>query len=114
MIIDNTTAGPAWAAAARPVSTKIPVPMMAPMPSRVRSTAVSERLRPWWPSASARSWSTDFVANRGFLLGGIAFLLGRRVEHGERSVEDDHDHEPFHPGKRQALHDETGDQRRRH
>ncbi len=37
MIIESTSAGPANCAAAVPVSTKIPVPMMAPMPSIVRS-----------------------------------------------------------------------------
>ena len=36
-------AGPAALAAAVPVSTKMPVPMIAPMPSRVRSMAVSVR-----------------------------------------------------------------------
>ena len=41
--IDNTTAGPACAAAAWPVRTKMPVPMMAPMPSRVRSIGPSTR-----------------------------------------------------------------------
>ena len=35
--------GPAWLAAAVPVSTKMPVPMIAPMPSSVRSIAVSVR-----------------------------------------------------------------------
>ena len=33
MMNDSTSAGPAWLAAAVPVSTKMPVPMMAPMPS---------------------------------------------------------------------------------
>ena len=31
---DSATAGPALTAAARPVSTKMPVPMMAPMPEQ--------------------------------------------------------------------------------
>src|SRR5579859_2916487 len=39
-------AGPACCAAATPVSTKMPVPMMQPMPSKVRSHAVSTRRRP--------------------------------------------------------------------
>ena len=34
--IDNGTAGPACSAAACPVSTKIPAPMIAPMPRAVR------------------------------------------------------------------------------
>ena len=37
-------AGPAHSAAAWPVSTKIPVPMMQPMPSSTRFSAPSERL----------------------------------------------------------------------
>ena len=37
---DIVIAGPAWFAAAVPVSTKMPVPMMAPMPSSVRSSAL--------------------------------------------------------------------------
>ena len=36
-------AGPAYCAAARPVRTKIPVPMMQPMPSRTRLSAPRER-----------------------------------------------------------------------
>ena len=37
-------AGPAYCAAAVPVSTKIPAPMIAPMPSVVRFSAPSARL----------------------------------------------------------------------
>ena len=61
---ESATAGPAFAAAARPVSTKMPVPMMAPTPSMTRSSAVSARFNPVSFSASARRRSTDFVANR--------------------------------------------------
>ena len=49
---DSTTAGPAYSAAALPVSTKMPAPMMAPMPSsdevgrRQRATRGPARLRP--------------------------------------------------------------------
>ena len=43
---DSTTAGPDWVAAACPVSTKMPVPMMAPMPSSVRSKALRHFLSP--------------------------------------------------------------------
>ena len=41
MIIEITTAGPACLPAACPVSTKIPVPMIAPTPSSVRAVALS-------------------------------------------------------------------------
>src|SRR5882757_5693716 len=106
---DSTTAGPACAAAARPVSTKMPVPMMAPMPSSTRSVAVSVRLRPCDPSASICRSSTDFVANSGFPLG-IFFFLRCGAQHGGGSVDDDRDDEPFDPGQRQGLHDVGGDE----
>src|SRR5918992_1119881 len=58
-------AGPAWLAAAVPVSTKIPVPMMAPMPSSVRSSPVRVRFRALAPcSASPTNCSIDFVFRR--------------------------------------------------
>ena len=58
-------AGPAWLAAAVPVRTKIPVPMIAPMPSSVRSIAVSVRFSAFAPlSASPTSCSIDFVFRR--------------------------------------------------
>src|SRR4051794_5459759 len=56
-------AGPASAAATRPVITKMPAPMMAPMPSEVRPTGPSTRRRRFSPSASARRVSSDFLAN---------------------------------------------------
>src|SRR6185437_10402483 len=45
MMNDRTTAGPAFCAATCPVSTKMPVPMIAPMPSVVRFRAPSTRFR---------------------------------------------------------------------
>ena len=57
--------GPAWLAAAVPVSTKMPVPMIAPIPSSVRSIAVSVRRSDFPPcSASPTSCSIDFVLRR--------------------------------------------------
>jgi hypothetical protein len=41
---DKITAGPAKFAAAIPVRTKIPVPIIHPIPRRVRSNAVRHRL----------------------------------------------------------------------
>ena len=48
----------------------MPVPMIAPMPSIVRSRALSDRLS-WWCAAraAARRSSTDFVRKRGFMQG---------------------------------------------
>src|SRR3954470_5704731 len=63
---ESGTAGPAWSAAANPVRTKMPAPMMAPMPSMVRLVAVRARLsdRSLVASASARRDATDLVAQR--------------------------------------------------
>src|SRR5690349_24334408 len=63
---ESGTAGPACRAAASPVSTKMPAPMIAPMPSIVRFSAPRLRLsdRSLVASASARSAETDFVAHR--------------------------------------------------
>ena len=54
MTIEITSAGPAFIDAAVPVSTKMPVPMIAPMPSAVRFHGPSDRLSTP-PSASALS-----------------------------------------------------------
>src|SRR5215210_2857193 len=63
---DSMTAGPECSAAARPVRTKMPAPMMAPMPSMVRFRAPRARFSERSPvaSASARSAVTDLVAHR--------------------------------------------------
>ena len=50
---DSTTAGPEFCAATVPVSTKIPVPMIAPMPSSVRLNGPSARRRLCSLAASA-------------------------------------------------------------
>ena len=62
-IIDSTTAGPACAAAAWPVSTKMPVPMMAPMPSRVRSTGAEHALQRLVARSRSRWTQMGLVAN---------------------------------------------------
>src|SRR5262249_61262964 len=60
---DSMMAGPASWAATRPVITKIPEPMMAPLPSEVSEIGPRTRRRRLSPSASARSVSRDFLAN---------------------------------------------------
>src|SRR5262245_58961535 len=64
MIIEMITAGPACFPAAWPVNTKIPVPMIAPMPSVVRSNALRAFFK--WPSplssASEMIWLIGLVA----------------------------------------------------
>jgi hypothetical protein len=59
-------AGPAWSAAAWPVRTKMPAPMMAPMPRVVRFSGPRDRFSECSPtsSACARSAATDLVAHR--------------------------------------------------
>jgi hypothetical protein len=62
---DSATAGPALVAAAMPVSTKIPVPMITPMPKTVRSQAERSFLS-WCSDSSVSlidSW-IDFVRSR--------------------------------------------------
>ena len=63
---ESTMAGPAYKAAAAPVSTKMPVPMMAPIPSVIRLIGPSARLRQCSPvsCASARIVSIGFWATR--------------------------------------------------
>jgi len=46
MMNEITMPGPAYCAAALPVRTKIPAPMMAPMPSVVRLSGPRARFRP--------------------------------------------------------------------
>src|SRR5437879_5382457 len=59
---ESGSAGPALVAAATPVSTKMPVPMMPPMPSSVSCVAVSAR-RSWLPEDSCScSSAMDLVA----------------------------------------------------
>src|SRR5512146_2982518 len=59
---ESASAGPAWLAAAVPVRTKIPVPMIPPIPRRVSAVAESVRCS-CCPFASASSISAiDLVA----------------------------------------------------
>src|ERR1700692_1992757 len=59
--------GPAYSAAADPVITKMPAPMMAPIPSVTRFTGPRARFRLCSPvcPASCISVVIDFVANNG-------------------------------------------------
>src|SRR5262245_3813641 len=60
MIMEKTRPGPAFCDAAVPVRTKMPVPMIEPMPSAVRFNGPSARRSPPC-SASSRSESRDFL-----------------------------------------------------
>src|SRR6476659_618034 len=94
------TDGPALLAAAAAVRTNRPAPMIAPMPRPIRSKGPSVRLRPWWPSASARSCVTDLIAKRGLPISPLSFgVPGRGAKHRDRSVDHDADHQPLHGGE---------------
>jgi hypothetical protein len=58
----NVIAGPALAAAACPVSTKMPAPIMAPTPSETRLTALSVRLS-GTPSWVVKAWTSGSPAS---------------------------------------------------
>ncbi len=57
-------AGPAYCAAARPVMTKMPAPMMAPTPSDVSEIGPSTRCRRCSPAISAKRISSVFLRER--------------------------------------------------
>src|SRR5580693_8778412 len=78
--------GPAYSDAAEPVITKMPAPMIAPMPKVTRFTGPSARFRLCSPVSldSSISMVIDFVANKGLpmqllLLGTLSPLLGSRA-----------------------------------
>src|SRR5688572_27344597 len=74
---ETMMAGPAWLAAAVPVSTKIPVPMIPPMPSRVRSHADRLRRSARSPcSTSLTSCSIDLVLKRCESIGVVGYYAG--------------------------------------
>src|SRR5215469_14456533 len=62
MMNARASAGPAWLAAATPVRTKMPVPMMPPMPSAVRAVPERTRLSFGPLESSACRSSMDLVA----------------------------------------------------
>src|SRR2546426_1149081 len=87
MMNDRARAGPAPGrsaspTAAVPTSTKMPVPMIAPMPNAVRSKTVSVRLSLWgWVSLSVRICSMDLLRNARCTR--QAFAAGRRAARRE-------------------------------
>src|ERR1700722_16307000 len=68
-IKQKTTPGPAYRAAAGPVSTKIPVPIIAPIPSATRFKAPNERFNVCSPCSPASSVSIDIGLPRSRLDG---------------------------------------------
>jgi hypothetical protein len=60
--------GPAYALAARPVSVKIPAPMITPMPKTVRSIAV-RRFLSWYSGSSVSAIDCSIVFFRTRLIG---------------------------------------------
>ena len=71
-----TSAGPAWLAAAVPVSTKMPVPMIAPMPSSTSARASSVRCSSFNVSASCSS-PIGLVENKRLGIAASRAFLGR-------------------------------------
>src|SRR6185437_6038119 len=71
----SASPGPAWLAAAVPVRTKMPVPMMAPMPSATRAVAERQRLSLTPVASSACSSSMDFVASSWLGMGPPAQIV---------------------------------------
>src|SRR5438046_10455501 len=63
---ESTTAGPEFTAATVPVSTKIPVPMIAPMPRVVRLSALNARFK--LLSVSASFWRSETLFRRKRLM----------------------------------------------
>ncbi|OFX01263.1 MAG: hypothetical protein A3E78_17280 [Alphaproteobacteria bacterium RIFCSPHIGHO2_12_FULL_63_12] len=78
MIKDTMMPGPAYSAAARPVRTKIPVPMMQPMPRRMRFQAPSVRFSSP-PSNSACICSIDFRRINPLAKAGRVSIFGADV-----------------------------------
>src|SRR5579859_1428999 len=64
-------AAPAYCAAAWPVSTKMPAPMMAPMPSVMRLMGPSARLRP----CSLVSEASAINISRGLVFSSLEAIL---------------------------------------
>ena len=81
-------AGPASVPAASPVRTKIPVPMITPMPIVVSCTGPRARrsLRPGW-SVSSIDCSTDFVRNSSIWRRSYPHEAARTRRCGPRLVE---------------------------
>src|SRR5271166_5146521 len=75
MAKDRTTAGPEFCAATVPVSTKMPVPTIAPTPSAVRLTAPSARFSRSLLRAS--DWRSAIVCRRS-----SHFMLKLLADHG--------------------------------
>src|SRR4051794_3003355 len=93
---------------ASPRITKMPVPMIAPMPSAVRSSSPTARRS--WPastSVSATSRSTGFVANRAPAIRCLLLPLGDRSRHDQhgpaRALHELERHIPEHPARTPAA-----------
>src|SRR4051794_9228426 len=93
---------------ASPRITKMPVPMIAPMPSAVRSSSPTARRS--WPastSVSATSRSTGFVANRAPAIRCLLLPLGDRSRHDQhgpaRALHELERHIPEHPARNPAA-----------
>ena len=85
---DSMSAGPAYLAAATPVRTKMPVPTMTPMPSRVTSREPMARLRwDWWASALYSAMllvRKIFTINNSFYWALQVYILSSMLDQGNK------------------------------
>jgi hypothetical protein len=69
--------GPAYSAAACPVKTKSPAPMIAPIPIIVRLVAVNVLFKPWRVSdASCSKLLIDFLTNNPLAISSVECKIG--------------------------------------
>src|SRR5260370_42708766 len=103
-------AGAAWAAAAWPVSTNMPAPMMLPIPSAIRLIADSVRLSgtPPWVISSCVATSAASACNTafGFLSHNFGMLLPY-FETCPQSPRTNQRHETYIPSQLRALDDQV-------
>src|ERR1022692_3728163 len=109
---ERTTPGPAFSAAAMPVSENRPAPIMAPMPSATRFTGPSVRLSECsLSSASDLMRSSDFVAVRYMSdLSEMGFRFPDKI-HGQAQQ---HDNQPGPGVTRLVSQQQDLDRPRRH
>src|SRR3954471_8043026 len=101
---ESMIAGPAYCAAAAPVRTKMPAPMMAPIPNVTRFTGPKARFRLCSPTslASRISMSRGLVANKlaihspKLLNCGNGFALGLPGPYEVNRDSEQHDDQPCH------------------
>src|SRR5436305_13149329 len=123
---DSISAGPVLSWAAMPVSTKMPVPMMAPTPRAESWTGPRTRRSRFSPFISSRRSARGFLAKRGLamgLSGPPERELCPRLSRGGRARfppgevhgnAGEHDDQPWQAGRRLVDQQHDGDHGGRH